>query len=162
MMQKLAAFHMSFDDKGKKRPALSQGAFFAMSPEMRSNYGMLNPQFNPQMMELNREKKKLQDAIARMNADIPKPDKTITPHHVSQPATAKENPAGNAMQMAATVIENSSTRLARSLDTLATRVDGMFARMPGGGGGHSMPVNAQSGGAGGGKGFSSHPAYPGV
>ena len=63
MLQKLAAFRMAFDKNGKQKAPLSQGAFFAMSPGMRGDYGQLNPQYNPQMMFLKQEQKQIKDAI---------------------------------------------------------------------------------------------------
>ncbi|MDE2105437.1 MAG: phage tail tape measure protein, partial [Patescibacteria group bacterium] len=59
MLQKLAAFRMAFNGNGTRKSPLSQGVFFGLSPDMRNAYGKINPQYNPEMIELERERNRL-------------------------------------------------------------------------------------------------------
>jgi len=67
MLQKLAAFRMAFDKAGKPRAGLSQGGFFAMDPAMRQSYGQYNPEYSPQMIELKNERRRIEAELAALN-----------------------------------------------------------------------------------------------
>jgi TP901 family phage tail tape measure protein len=63
MLAKIAAFRMNFNDQGGQKAPLSQGAFFALSPDMRANYGQLNPEFTPQMIELQNSRRTINNEL---------------------------------------------------------------------------------------------------
>lgn len=69
LLRKLAAFRLSFDKRGKRRPEMDLGGFFSMSPAMRQDYAQLNPQFDPHMNELLREKNRLDKTIGSVDLD---------------------------------------------------------------------------------------------
>ncbi len=160
MLQKLGAFRMSFNSDGSRRAGLSQGAFFGMSPTMRQNYGQLNPQYTPEMIELKRAQATITDAIARAFGVNPKDpnsrskiDEAILAGSAQLQAVLARLPAAleTGMSAAASAVMNASNQVARALDGLAAKIDSFN---PGGAGGnHAQPRTAQAGGLGGGRGF---------
>jgi TP901 family phage tail tape measure protein len=157
MLQKLAAFRMAFNGNGTRRSPLSQGAFFGLSPEMRADYGMLNPQFNPQMIELQRERNRLKQAQDQWkNPTSP----TMSPDIAGIKAQLARIPASfsEALLDIANSIKAQANPLIGAFNGVIARIN---AWTPNGGGqpngvvtGGHMPANAQSGGFGGARGFS--------
>jgi TP901 family phage tail tape measure protein len=169
MLQKLAAFKINMaNPKG-----LSQGAFFGMGASTRGDLGMLNPQYNPDMIFLKQER-------ARINADVA----GLTP-----PQSDLEKKLNSGVQSLLNGIKNFADMLtggkhAQTMDTAITSLaSGIDPGAKGSAGGKLVeaisqlatqvtqhlasgrsrnsvgfhqPVNAQSGGLGGGKGVSTH------
>jgi hypothetical protein len=157
MLQKLAAFRMAFNDNGTKRPGMSQGAFFAMSPEMRKNYGELNPEYNPQMIELKNERNRITNAIVDMFGSMKATDIDAGLRSISD---ALANAAAGIQQMLPQAALTAAASITKAGDSVADALDGVAdkikASLVGGGGttrGGQTPANAQSGGLGGSVGF---------
>ena len=68
MLRKLSAFRLAFDNRGNLR-STSQGQFFAMSSGTRQDFGILNPRFDPTMIELQGERKRVADIINKLGGD---------------------------------------------------------------------------------------------
>jgi hypothetical protein len=157
MLQKLAAFRMAFNDNGTKRPGMSQGAFYAMSPEMRKNYGELNPEYNPQMIELKNERNRITNAIVDMFGSMKPTDIDAGLRGISD---ALANAAAGIQQMLPQAALTAAASITKAGDSVAEALDGVAdkikAALVGGGGttrGGQTPANAQSGGLGGSVGF---------
>lgn len=130
MLKKLSAFRMAFDDKGKKRGDLSQGQFFSMDSSMRQNYGMLNPAFDPQMIELKNALKRNIGAIGNEHdpavaANINKvllsfPDRLTAALKGLTPGGDGKAPTGW-VDTAAKIIADAGSRFASSVDAAADR-----------------------------------------
>ena len=162
LLQKLAAFRMAFNGDGSRKSPLGQGAFFGLSPEMRRNYGMLDPKYNPQMIELQNERNRLN----RSQNDWKKPNLGLAspavPGAEPRPATGlySAKPIEDATVQAAASIRKSGTELGSVLAAVAKNIKDTFMAglRPGTAGvvtGGQLPSNPQAGGVGGSRGFSS-------
>ena len=128
MLKKLAAFRLAFDDKGNKKRDVSQGQFFSMDPSMRGNYGMLNPSFDPHMLELKNEFK-------RNVATVMKEFGSLDPKVINQKMLSFANDLTTAMKgmkemfpttavdAAAEIIEQAGTRVGNALDSVAKKLE---------------------------------------
>jgi hypothetical protein len=166
MLQKLAAFRMAYGPNGQKRSPLSQGAFFGLSPDVRRDYGMLNPQYNPQMIELQNERNRINKS---QNEWKNPPSLTLSPALQKIQAQLLHIPASfsTALLEIANGIKSAGDPIMKALGDLAQRINAWTPANATSGvvtGGH-LPSNPQSGGVGGAKGFSPvhipH-SYPGV
>ena len=157
MLQKLAAFRMAFDNNGQRRPGLSQGAFFGLSPEMRANYGMLNPQYNPHMIELRNERNRVNGA----KNDEPNLTLNDTLKKIEADLLSAKGLIPDAVAAAAECIRSGGRALGDELNGITDELKQVAAQVRGLHGAfnpslapaYSLPVNAQSGGLGGSKGF---------
>jgi TP901 family phage tail tape measure protein len=169
MLRKLTALRLAFNPDGTRRPGMSQGAFFSMSPEMRGDYGMLNPAFNSQMLELQNERRRL---------GLPDPNGGAGPGAGEAPtkvpdwlgkiqgeivrSTTATAAAGltlkSMLERAANVMDASATRFSRALDGLSVKLETMSqahkAAAAGAQSGYHAPVSPQTMGIGGGRGYS--------
>jgi hypothetical protein len=166
MLRKLAAFRMTFDSGGHRKPDVGQGGFFSMGPEMRGDYGMLNPQYNPHMIELKREQAELQEflkslkmpdfgeafdklllGIGQQFADVMKK------FHTDMPTESMD-----AAKIAVDRLAGSSGHAAEQLDRLAEKAgrlaDSIFGASVFHSGQAAVPSLPQGGGVGGGRGHS--------
>jgi len=156
MLQKLAAFRMAFNGDGSPRSPLSQGAFFGLSPGMRQDYGQLNPQYNPQMIELQNERNR----IIRAQNEWKNP---TSPGSSPGPGTGlySAKPIDDATVAAAASIHASGTSLGRALEWVGQHIKDVVQDALGSRGqsakgvvtGGQLPKNPQSGGVGGANGF---------
>ncbi len=128
LLKKLSAFRLAFDDKGKRRNDISQGQFFSMDAGGRSNYGMLNPTFDPQMIELKNELKRNLTAIFKEFGSFD--PKIINEKMLSfaDDLTAaakglKDLFPTAAVEAAAELIEKAGTRVGAALDALSDRLE---------------------------------------
>ena len=160
MLQKLAAFRLSFDNQGHRRAPMSQGAFFGMSPEMRNNYGQLNPEYNPQMNFLRQEQSAIRQAIIAAFGSLN--PRTVDNGLMDQSAalqtvlTGVKDATTKALEDVAAGIRTGGQAVVGALRDLATQVAAMVPSANHASPQLALPNNAQSGGLGGGRGFSGH------
>ncbi|HEX3800237.1 MAG TPA: phage tail tape measure protein [Verrucomicrobiae bacterium] len=151
MLRKLAALSMGTGGK------MSPGQFLALSPDMRKDLSMVDPRFDPQMMDL----------MAERNRGGKRPGEPAFDNSLTQISTA----AGELAARLQKVLPDTSTydaaaanvsKLAGSAGAAADALDRLTAAagkahpVPGGSVSSpagSAPKNAQSGGNGGGAGF---------
>ncbi len=139
MLRKLAAFRLSFDDRGQRKSPLDLGGFMALSPGLRGDYRELNPEFDPRLGELRREQRR--DGVSPGRQPFAVASGTGQP---APTATATEGgPAPRGGQAVAAAYETLSIT-ANTVDITAQMVS--VNQTP------SQPFNAQSGGVGAGAG----------
>ena len=171
MLQRLAAFRMAFNGNGTRKSPLSQGAFFGLSLDMRNDYGMLQPDLDPRMIELKNERSRInrsQNEWRNPQAPGVMPGSGMA--SAIQQWDALKKMGGNAADVLTDVangLRSSGNSLVMVVANLAKRLADAVPGTPTPGvvtNGH-LPANPQSGGVGGAKGFTmphiSH-GYPGV
>jgi TP901 family phage tail tape measure protein len=152
MLRKLAAFRLAFDDKGNKRD-MSMGQFYAMNPNMRSDFNQFNPQFDPDLMGLQREQ-------SRYGKNNPMPVTIVSPGGPVNTGTTQPQPnvprtgtngGAQADPMLTTLTAAKETmdkftgsvdRAGVALDRLAERIGNVSAKVDT----LSLPHNPQAGG----------------
>ena len=162
MLRKLSAFRLAFDKKGNLLNT-SQGAFFAMSPGMKQDFGMLNPRFDPAMIEMQNERKRIADIISKLGGDkgMDAAIKTLTDKwgavaDAVAARLAKDTPSYNAAKDVMDQFEGAVGRATTAFQGLADYVFkqlGPSNHPPGGHSRNSAPQVVQGGGLGGGAGF---------
>ncbi len=150
LLRKLAAFRMSFDDQGKQKPMTLAG-FMSAGPGMKEDLRALNPEFDPQMMDLQREKRRKQASPDSPNAPLESP--------VIQSAAQ----LSDSMTTMRDAVMSTTTQLvalgaaAMEIVRLAGTVSGTTPAPAVAGG--SAPINPQSGGLGAGNGRATVPGF---
>ena len=176
MLQKLAAFRMTMtvgpDGRPQARP-MTQGQFFSMSPDMRQSVGQLNPQFNPEMIELKNAQQEISDAITKAfgSLDLSKIDDGLVKASEQLAAAIGKFEAGGGktpadaeaerMDNASKVIAGGAQKFSDAVDRFTVNVVQKLIDKLGGNGtngtgatnGTSVPRSPQSGGFGGGRGI---------
>ncbi|HEV2327368.1 MAG TPA: phage tail tape measure protein [Verrucomicrobiae bacterium] len=160
MLRKLSAFRLAFDGRGNLRNT-SQGQFFSMSSGMRSDFGMLNPRFDPEMIELKNERKRVADIISKLGGDkgMDASIKTLTDKWGAiadslAKRLSQDTPSYNAAAQVMDRFDNSVQQAANTFKSLADYVASKVNQP--GGGGHTQggaPQVVQGGGLGGGAGY---------
>ena len=162
MLRKLSAFRLAFDQRGNLRRT-SQGQFFAMNSGMRQDFGMLNPRFDPAMIELQGERRRVQDIIGKLGGDkgMDAAIKTLTDKwgavaDVVAARLAKDTPSYDAASETMDRFTGSVNVAGEALEKLATYIhDNIVGHRPAQSStqhGRSVAV-IQGGGLGGGAGF---------